>query len=126
VDIFDTEKKGFRKSKQKQDNEVAQDNESNWNTATLYEVAHSYVTNPTVALCRPRCMGDIPHIAEQMQGKFAVLLSLEHLPCDLSNRILDTVSGIAYGLDYQMTQVSSNCYLILPNSVELIGGELAI
>jgi FtsZ-interacting cell division protein YlmF len=96
---------------------------ADWNAAPLYEVAHSYAAHPTVALCHPSCMDEMPRIAKQMRGMFAILLNLEHLPCDLSRRMLDTISGIAYGMDYKMTQVSSYSYLILPQSVELIDGE---
>jgi FtsZ-interacting cell division protein YlmF len=66
-------------------------------------------------------MEDMPGIADQMRGMFAILLNMEYAPQDLTHRMLDIVSGIAYGMDYQMSQVSSHSYLILPQNVELIG-----
>jgi FtsZ-interacting cell division protein YlmF len=97
--------------------------EDAWDTPELYEVARSYAAAPKVLLCHPRSMADLPRIAEQMQDVFAILLNLEHLPLDLARRLLDTVSGIAYGMDYKMTRVSARSYLILPQSIELICKE---
>jgi FtsZ-interacting cell division protein YlmF len=65
-------------------------------------------------------MEDMPYFAEQMRGSYAILLNLEHLPLDLARRVLDTTSGIAYGMDYRIVQVSSRSYLIFPQQVELI------
>jgi FtsZ-interacting cell division protein YlmF len=65
-------------------------------------------------------MGDMPYFAEQMRGSYVILLNLEHLSQDLARRVLDTTSGIAYGMDYRIVQVSSRSYLIFPQQVELI------
>jgi FtsZ-interacting cell division protein YlmF len=93
---------------------------NDWNTPTMYEVTRSYEAKPKITLYHPRSMGDMPHFAEQMRGSYAILLNLEYLPLDLARRVLDTTSGIAYGMDYRIVQVSSRSYLIFPQQVELI------
>jgi FtsZ-interacting cell division protein YlmF len=68
-------------------------------------------------------MEDMPCVAEQMRGMFVVVLNLESLPQSLTPRVLDTVSGIAYGMDYKKVRISSHCYLILSQYAEFISEE---
>jgi FtsZ-interacting cell division protein YlmF len=65
-------------------------------------------------------MEDMSDLAKQMRDTDAILLNLEYLERNQAYRMMDIVSGIAYGMNYEIVPVSSHCCLILSQNAELI------
>ena len=65
---------------------------------------------------------DLPAVADDLKSMMTVVLNVENLDRDLARRVLDVISGVAYGLDAGISRVASNTYMILPYNVEFQGG----
>ena len=60
-------------------------------------------------------------MADELKEGMTVILNLEQLDRDLIRRILDVLSGVAYGLDATVSRIASNTYMIMPYNVEFEG-----
>ena len=50
-----------------------------------------------------------------------MLVNLETTPKDVTRRLVDFLSGVAYAIDGRVKKVASNTYIITPPSVDLMG-----
>jgi len=71
-----------------------------------------------VVLVQPKALSDLPAVAENLKNALTVILNVENTDRELSRRMLDVLSGVAYGLDATISRVSSDTYIILPFNVE--------
>jgi cell division inhibitor SepF len=86
------------------------------------EVSIRTTTQLRVAIVQPRGLEDLPAVADDLKSMMTVVLNVENLDRDLARRVLDVISGVAYGLDAGISRVASNTYMILPYNVEFQGG----
>ncbi len=66
-------------------------------------------------------------VADNLRDKRTVVLNLESASKEISRRILDFVSGVAYALDGKIQKIASSTYIVTPFNVEIRGdliGEL--
>ena len=73
---------------------------------------------------RPVTFGDARVIADHLRDKRPVVLNLETTPEDVSRRLLDFLSGVAYAQDSRIEKIATKTYLITPYDVDL-SGDLA-
>lgn len=76
-----------------------------------------------VMLIRPDRYVEAGRIADCLCSGYTVLLDLESVTRDASRRIVDFLSGAAYGRDGQMLRVAANVYLLAPCGVEMLDGK---
>ena len=76
-----------------------------------------------VVLVRPERFENASTIADQLREKRTVVLNLETTDPEVSRRLVDFLSGVAYGSDGKIKRIAANTYLITPYNVE-IEGEL--
>ena len=76
-----------------------------------------------VVLVKPERFENAQEIADQLRDKRTVVLNLETTAPDVSRRLVDFLSGVAYGSDGKIKRVAANTYLITPFHVD-IEGEL--
>jgi len=112
---------------------VNYDVSSNWQTtaaAPEYEKKDDKVVNINattqlqVILVKPEKFDDASGIADHLNAKRTVVLNLESAGREISRRMLDFLSGVAYANSGQIKKVANATYIITPYNVGVIGDTL--
>ncbi len=77
-----------------------------------------------VVLVKPERFDDSSAIADHLNQKRTVVLNLESASKDVSRRILDFLSGVAYANEGQIKKVANCTYIIIPYNVGIMGDLL--
>lgn len=78
-----------------------------------------------VVLFKPERFGEETRsIADELMKTHTVVLNLEDTNRDMSRRIIDFLSGVAYANHGKIKKVATNTYIIIPNNVDLTGDDL--
>ena len=78
-----------------------------------------------VALFKPERFGEETRaIADELIKTHTVVLNLENTNKDMSRRIIDFLSGVAYANNGKIKKVASSTFIIIPNHVDLTGDDL--
>ena len=84
-------------------------------------------TQLQVVLVKPERFEDASAIADQLNAKHTVVLNLESTGKEISRRLIDFLSGVAYANNGQIKRVATNTFIITPYNVDIMGdliGEL--
>ena len=93
---------------------VKKDNYMNINTTAQLQVI----------LVKPEEFEDAQEIADNLISKRTVLLNIENLNKDLSRRLIDFLSGVAYAQGGNIKRVANRTYIITPYNVDILGDVL--
>ena len=74
---------------------------------------------------KPEKYEDVPQIADHLLNRRTVVLNLEASNKEMSRRIIDFLSGVAYAIDGKLSNVAVNTYLITPSHVSVSGEDLS-
>ncbi|MBE6914123.1 MAG: cell division protein SepF [Ruminococcaceae bacterium] len=74
-----------------------------------------------VILVKPERFETAAEIADHLRSKHAVLMNLETTPKDVTRRLVDFLSGVAYAMDGKVKKIAANTYIITPPNVNLMG-----
>ena len=74
-----------------------------------------------VVLVKPERFETAAEIADQLRSKRPVLINLETTPKDVTRRLVDFLSGVAYALDGKVKKIAANTYIITPSNIDLVG-----
>ncbi len=77
-----------------------------------------------VVLVKPERFDDTSSIADHLNAKRTVVLNLESATKEVSRRILDFLSGVAYANDGQIKKVANATFIITPYNVGIMGDLL--
>lgn len=78
-----------------------------------------------VVLFKPERFGEeTRNIADELMKTHTVVLNLEDTNRDMSRRIIDFLSGVAYANHGKIKKVATNTFIIIPNNVDLTGDDL--
>ncbi len=77
-----------------------------------------------VVLVKPERYDDSSSIADHLNAKRTVVLNLESASKEVSRRILDFLSGVAYANEGQIKKVANCTYIIIPYNVGIMGDLL--
>lgn len=78
-----------------------------------------------VALFKPEKFGEETRvIADELVKTHTVVLNLENTNKDMSRRIIDFLSGVAYANRGKIKKISASTFIIIPNNVDLTGDDL--
>ena len=77
-----------------------------------------------VVLVKPERFDDSSAIADHLNAKRTVVLNLESASKEVSRRILDFLSGVAYANEGQIKKVAQCTYIIIPYNVGIMGDLL--
>lgn len=78
-----------------------------------------------VVLFKPERFGeDTRAIADELIKMHTVVLNLENTNKDVSRRIIDFLSGVAYANSGQIKRIATSTYIITPYNVDLTGDDL--
>ena len=81
-------------------------------------------TQLAVVLVKPERFDDARSIADHLNAKRTVVLNLEQTSKDISRRLIDFLSGVAYANNGQIQRVANSTYIITPYNVDIMGDLL--
>ncbi|MDP4152106.1 MAG: cell division protein SepF [Bacillota bacterium] len=77
-----------------------------------------------VVLVKPERFDDAVSIADHLNDKRTVVLNLESTNKEVSRRLVDFLSGVAYANDGQIKKVANSTFIITPYNVDIMGDLL--
>ena len=78
-------------------------------------------TQLQVVLVKPERFEDASTIADQLNAKRTVVLNLESTGKEVSRRLIDFLSGVAYANNGQIKRVANSTFIITPYKVDIMG-----
>lgn len=81
-------------------------------------------TQLQVVLVKPERFDDASAVADHLNDKRTVVLNLESTNKDVSRRLIDFLSGVAYANNGQIKRVANSTYIITPYNVDIMGDLL--
>ncbi|MDD4801844.1 MAG: cell division protein SepF [Syntrophomonas sp.] len=72
-----------------------------------------------VIVCEPERFDEVQALADHLKNRRQIILNFENTPADVSQKIIDFISGAVYSLDGQSQQLGHNIFLFAPASVEI-------
>ena len=78
-------------------------------------------TQLQVVLVKPERFEDASAIADQLNAKHTVVLNLESTGKEISRRLIDFLSGVAYANNGQIKRVATSTFIITPYTVDIMG-----
>jgi cell division inhibitor SepF len=81
-------------------------------------------TQLQVILVKPERFADAPSIGDHLNNKRTVVLNLESTPKDVSRRLIDFLSGVAYANNGTLKRVANSTFIITPYNVDIMGDLL--
>ena len=77
-----------------------------------------------VVLVKPERFDDASSVADHLLSKRTVVLNLESTNKDVSRRLIDFLSGVAYANNGQIKRVANSTFIITPYNVDFMGDLL--
>lgn len=74
-----------------------------------------------VVLVKPERFEVAAEIADHLRERRAVVMNLETTSKEISRRLIDFLSGVAYAQDGRISKVATNTYILTPSNVDLVG-----
>ncbi len=81
-------------------------------------------TQLQVVLVKPERFDDASSVADHLNAKRTVVLNLESSNKDVSRRMIDFLSGVAYANNGQIKRVANSTFIITPYNVDIMGDLL--
>ena len=78
-------------------------------------------TQLQVVLVKPERFDDASTVADHLNAKRTVVLNLESTNKEVSRRLVDFLSGVAYANNGQMKRVANSTFIITPYNVDIMG-----
>lgn len=75
----------------------------------------------SVVLVKPESFAEASSIADHLNSKRTVVLNLESTSKDVSRRLVDFLSGVAYANSGTLKRVANCTYIITPFNVDVMG-----
>ena len=77
-----------------------------------------------MVLVKPERFEDGISIADHLNAKRTVVLNLESTSREITRRLVDFLSGVAYANNGQLKRVANSTFVITPNNVDVMGDVL--
>ena len=81
-------------------------------------------TQLQVVLVKPERFDDASAVADHLNAKRTVVLNLESTNKEVSRRLVDFLSGVAYANNGQIKRVANSTFIITPYNVDIMGDLL--
>ncbi|MCH5298322.1 MAG: cell division protein SepF [Ruminococcus sp.] len=113
----------------------AENDEDEYEDVSTYSRSSGYKKNNVVnisataklkvAIFRPEGFGEETRaIADELMKTHTIVLNLEQTKKDVSRRIVDFLSGVAYANRGKIKRVASSTFIIIPNNFDFTGDDL--
>lgn len=90
------------------------DNKSGHNIVSIHTSK-----NVKVVVCEPEKFDEVQMIADHLKNRRQVILNFEATSPEISQRIIDFVSGSVYALDGQSQQLGKDIFMFAPSNIEI-------
>lgn len=109
--------------------DIKKERNTETSTATASKKDKNYMNINTTAqlqviLVKPEAFEDAQDIADNLISKRTVLLNIENLNKELSRRLIDFLSGVAYAQGGNIKRVANRTYIVTPYNVDILGDVL--
>ena len=94
-------------------------------TRALRAVPENGRAGVQVHLVVPKNFNDAQQVADQFKNGLPVILNLQGTETELTKRLIDFSSGLAYALDGGMQKVADKVFMLTPRNVEVSAEEWA-
>ena len=82
-------------------------------------------TQLQVVVCKPSSFGEeVRSIADELLRRHTVVLNLEKTEKEISRRIVDFLSGVAYANNGKIKRIATSTFIITPYTVDLTGDDV--
>lgn len=81
-------------------------------------------TQLQVVLVKPENFSDGSAVADHLNARRTVVLNLESTNREVSRRLVDFLSGVAYANNGQIKRVAQNTFIITPYNVDIMGDSI--
>jgi cell division inhibitor SepF len=90
------------------------------NKRTLANVV-SISTNKNfkVVVCEPETFDEVQVLADHLKNRKQIILNFEHTAPEISQKIIDFISGTTYALEGNSQQLGNNMFIFTPSNVEI-------
>lgn len=105
---------GFNRSRNDSDGKVV-------DIRSSVPAANQGASKPKIVLKKLDRYEDVGEVADNINDKIIVVLNLETCPNDVSIRIIDFISGVAYANSGELKRIAGRVYIITPYNVPLTG-----
>lgn len=75
--------------------------------------------NLKVVVCEPERFEEVQALADHLKSRKQVILNFENTNPEVSQKIIDFISGAVYALDGQSQQLGRHIFLFAPSNVEV-------
>ncbi|MEQ8200831.1 MAG: cell division protein SepF [Syntrophomonadaceae bacterium] len=90
------------------------------NRGTANVVAlHTAGKGAKVVVCEPDRFEEVQALVDHLKNRKQVIMNFESTPAEVSQKIVDFISGAVYALDGHSQQLGQNIFLFAPSSVEI-------
>ena len=72
-----------------------------------------------VVVVEPRTFDETKGITDNLKNRRPVIINLEQAEADLSQRVVDFISGATYALNGSMQKVGNGIFLFVPNNMDI-------
>ena len=121
-DYYDTEDMFANASRGNVAPEMDYSSESNSRRNKVVNI--NATTQLQVVLVKPERFDDASTVADHLNAKRTVVLNLESTNKEVSRRLVDFLSGVAYANNGQMKRVANSTFIITPYNVDIMGDLL--
>ncbi len=81
-------------------------------------------TQLQVVLAKPEKFDDAPAVADHLNAKRTVVLNLEAAPKEVSRRLIDFLTGVAYANKGNIQLVANSTFIITPYNVDFMDNNI--
>ncbi|MBR5502392.1 MAG: cell division protein SepF [Oscillospiraceae bacterium] len=81
-------------------------------------------TQLEVVLVKPEAYADGSIVADHLMNRRTVVLNLESTNKEVSRRLLDFISGVAYAINGQIKRIANSTFIVTPYNVGVMGDIL--
>ena len=78
-------------------------------------------TQLEVVLVKPEAYADGSIVADHLMNRRTVVLNLESTNKEVSRRLLDFISGVAYAINGQIKRIANSTFIVTPYNVGVMG-----
>ena len=72
-----------------------------------------------IIVCEPESFDEVQALSSYLKNRKQVIANLEKTPPEISQRIIDFLSGATYSLEGQSQQIGKNIFLFTPSNIEV-------
>lgn len=75
--------------------------------------------NLKVVVCEPENFDEVQVLADHLKNRKQIILNFENTPPDVSQKVIDFISGTTYALEGHTQQLGQHIFLFTPSNVEI-------